>query len=213
MTEWINTQQQYPSSTTHPKLHLQYRNYKHTSPESSSKGECSTPTLTSTNTTIDSNLTINILLNIIHKYHDSLPPVLYIQLDNTARENKNKHLHSAHCLLSLLSRRPPPGIAFHTPSPHGAPELRVVDSHLHLDRLGQQLPDRGIAVIRKHNQKGRKQSDKYISIIIDRMDQHSTAIPEFSHIRKAESTIQKLQTHIIGVIVQGRAQHTYIHFN
>ncbi|XP_030841361.1 uncharacterized protein LOC115924008 isoform X2 [Strongylocentrotus purpuratus] len=47
----------------------------------------------------DSNLTINILLNILVRYADSLPPVLYLQLDNTSRENKNRHLFS---FLSLL---------------------------------------------------------------------------------------------------------------
>ena len=38
----------------------------------------------------DSNLTINVLLDILTK-QDFLPPVLYLQLDNTARENKNQY--------------------------------------------------------------------------------------------------------------------------
>ena len=41
----------------------------------------------------DSNLTINILLNILMK-QEFLPPVLYLQLDNTARENKNQYILS-----------------------------------------------------------------------------------------------------------------------
>lgn len=47
----------------------------------------------------DSNLTINIILNILIRYTDSLPPTLYLQLDNTARENKNRHVFA---FLSLL---------------------------------------------------------------------------------------------------------------
>lgn len=38
----------------------------------------------------DSNLTINILLDILMR-QEFLPPVLYLQLDNTARENKNQY--------------------------------------------------------------------------------------------------------------------------
>ncbi|XP_030848478.1 uncharacterized protein LOC115927151 [Strongylocentrotus purpuratus] len=47
----------------------------------------------------DSNLTINIILSILIRYADSLPPTLYLQLDNTARENKNRHVFA---FLSLL---------------------------------------------------------------------------------------------------------------
>ena len=41
----------------------------------------------------DSNLTINILLDILMK-QEFLPPVLYLRLDNTARENKNQYILS-----------------------------------------------------------------------------------------------------------------------
>ena len=51
----------------------------------------------------DSNLTINIILNVLIRYTDSLPPTLYLQLDNTARENKNLHVFSFLSLsLSLI---------------------------------------------------------------------------------------------------------------
>lgn len=39
----------------------------------------------------DANLVINVLVDVILK-RERLPPVLYLQLDNTARENKNKYV-------------------------------------------------------------------------------------------------------------------------
>ena len=39
----------------------------------------------------DCNLTIHVLLNALLEFKDKLPPVLNLQLDNTARENKNKY--------------------------------------------------------------------------------------------------------------------------
>ena len=50
----------------------------------------------------DSNLTMNILLQILLQYSSSLPPILYLQLDNTARENKNRHLFAFCSLLIEL---------------------------------------------------------------------------------------------------------------
>ena len=47
----------------------------------------------------DSNLTINVITSLLQRYSDSLPPTLYLQLDNCARENKNKYLFA---FLSLL---------------------------------------------------------------------------------------------------------------
>ena len=41
----------------------------------------------------DSNLTINILEEVISEWHhNQLPDVLYLQLDNCFRENKNRYL-------------------------------------------------------------------------------------------------------------------------
>ena len=40
----------------------------------------------------DPNLTITIIQNIIETWQGELPPVLYLQLDNTSRENKNQVL-------------------------------------------------------------------------------------------------------------------------
>lgn len=39
----------------------------------------------------DANLVLNILLDLL-KIREFLPDLLYIQLDNTARENKNKYV-------------------------------------------------------------------------------------------------------------------------
>ena len=42
----------------------------------------------------DSNLTITLLLNVIFEFQKAyaLPSTLYLQMDNTARENKNKYV-------------------------------------------------------------------------------------------------------------------------
>ena len=48
-----------------------------------------------------SNLTINVLINILSMY-ENLPPILYIQLDNCYRENKNKYVIGFCCLLVEL---------------------------------------------------------------------------------------------------------------
>ena len=49
-----------------------------------------------------SNLTMTILLDVLYMYKDSLPPVLYLQMDNCARENKNKYVLALCCLLVEL---------------------------------------------------------------------------------------------------------------
>ena len=46
----------------------------------------------------DSNLTINILIRTLNELEKPLPPVLYLQLDNCFRENKNKFV-MAFCAL------------------------------------------------------------------------------------------------------------------
>ena len=38
----------------------------------------------------DCNLILHVLLSVLKEMKDKLPPILNIQLDNTARENKNK---------------------------------------------------------------------------------------------------------------------------
>lgn len=40
----------------------------------------------------DSNLTVTVLQRLISNWEGVLPPVLYLQLDNTSRENKNKYV-------------------------------------------------------------------------------------------------------------------------
>ena len=51
----------------------------------------------------DSNLTIQVVLNVLMELKDKLPPVLNLQLDNTARENKNRFF-LGFCAL-LVSRK------------------------------------------------------------------------------------------------------------
>jgi hypothetical protein len=38
------------------------------------------------------NLTLSVLMNIFYIHRDSLPDTLYLQMDNCARENKNRYL-------------------------------------------------------------------------------------------------------------------------
>ena len=49
-----------------------------------------------------SNMTITILMNILYMYKDSLPPVLYLQMDNCGRENKNRFVFALCALLVEL---------------------------------------------------------------------------------------------------------------
>ena len=52
-----------------------------------------------------SNLTLHVLLRVLYTLRDSLPDVLYLQMDNCSRENKNKYVpytfltkdKSSHC--------------------------------------------------------------------------------------------------------------------
>ena len=49
-----------------------------------------------------SNMTIAILMNVLYMYKDSLPPVLYLQMDNCGRENKNRFVFAFCALLVEL---------------------------------------------------------------------------------------------------------------
>ncbi|XP_071500356.1 uncharacterized protein [Diadema antillarum] len=62
----------------------------------------------------------------------------------------------------------------------------------------------------KHAQKARKYPEKYISIIIDGMDQKSTSIPRFYRMSKSLSAAWRLPSHITGTIVHGRGQHMFV---
>lgn len=46
----------------------------------------------------DANLVLNVLLSVVSKC-EALPDVLYLQLDNTARENKSQHVMAFLALL------------------------------------------------------------------------------------------------------------------
>ncbi|XP_062621696.1 uncharacterized protein LOC134283269 [Saccostrea cucullata] len=45
------------------------------------------------------NLTLSILLSVFYSLRDSMPNVLYLQMDNCARENKNRYLLAFFCFL------------------------------------------------------------------------------------------------------------------
>lgn len=62
----------------------------------------------------------------------------------------------------------------------------------------------------KHIHKARKYPDRYLSIILDGMDQKSTSIPRFYRTSKSASGAWKLPTHITGAIIHGKGQHMYL---
>ncbi len=53
----------------------------------------------------------------------------------------------------------------------------------------------------KHRQKARSQPQKYVTIIIDGMDQSKTNVPYFSRRTKSTQNLWHLQTHITGALV------------
>lgn len=52
----------------------------------------------------DSNLNIQVLLEILLDFKEKLPPTLYLQLDNSARENKNRFFFFSFCAI-LVKRK------------------------------------------------------------------------------------------------------------
>ena len=62
----------------------------------------------------------------------------------------------------------------------------------------------------KHITKARREPEKYMSVIIDGMDQQSTAVPHFVRESKSTNGAWKLLTHITGAIVHGRGQHCFV---
>ncbi|XP_072050017.1 uncharacterized protein [Amphiura filiformis] len=61
-----------------------------------------------------------------------------------------------------------------------------------------------------HIMKAKTHPQKYMSIIIDGMDQQKTAIPRQLVVTKSGSNVWHLQTHVIGVIVHGRGNHLFV---
>ncbi|CAG2204723.1 unnamed protein product [Mytilus edulis] len=55
----------------------------------------------------------------------------------------------------------------------------------------------------KHAHKARQHPDKYMSMIIDGMDQSKTEIPHFLYLSSLTSGIWKLRTHLVGALVHG----------
>ena len=65
----------------------------------------------------------------------------------------------------------------------------------------------------KHILKAKTHPEKYISMIIDGMDQHTTLLPKSSINPKGLSNTWKIPTHVTGVIVHGRGAHTFVDMN
>lgn len=61
----------------------------------------------------------------------------------------------------------------------------------------------------KHIFKAKRYPKKYISIILDGMDQQTTCLPKPLYNSKFFSSMWKLQCHVVGVIVHGRGHHIF----
>ena len=57
-----------------------------------------------------------------------------------------------------------------------------------------------------HREKARFSPDKYMTIIIDGMDQAKTNLPQTSLLAKSLSTLWKLRTHVTGVLLHTKCQ-------
>ncbi|CAC5388899.1 unnamed protein product [Mytilus coruscus] len=55
----------------------------------------------------------------------------------------------------------------------------------------------------KHAHKARQHPDKYMSMIIDGMDQSKTEIPHFLYLSSLTAGMWKLRTHLVGALVHG----------
>ena len=52
-----------------------------------------------------------------------------------------------------------------------------------------------------HRYKARKHSSKYLTVILDGMDQSKTDVPNLRRVVKSTAGLRKLRTHLVGVIV------------
>ena len=58
-----------------------------------------------------------------------------------------------------------------------------------------------------HREKARAQPDKYITIIIDGMDQSKTNVPAMVQESKSTQNLYRLRTHLTGALVHTRSPH------
>ena len=58
-----------------------------------------------------------------------------------------------------------------------------------------------------HREKSRAEPEKYMTIIIDGMDQAKTNIPQTKMTAKSQSGLWKLRTHVTGVLVHTKSPH------
>lgn len=64
----------------------------------------------------------------------------------------------------------------------------------------------------KHQAKAKSHPEKYMSLIIDGMDQSKTQIPHFVHASKFTASMWKLRVHLVGVIVHGIRVYGFFRF-
>lgn len=56
-----------------------------------------------------------------------------------------------------------------------------------------------------HREKARSEPQKYVSIIIDGMDQNKTNVPHLLHTTKSTQNLWRLRTHLTGVLVHTKS--------
>jgi len=64
----------------------------------------------------------------------------------------------------------------------------------------------------KHVQKAKQNPNKYLSIILDGMDQSKTFLPHFLYHSKYTQSMWKLKVHLLGVIVHGVGIYGFMDF-
>ena len=61
-----------------------------------------------------------------------------------------------------------------------------------------------------NREKARQEPQKYLSIIVDGMDQNKTDLPHFTRKSKSAGNMWVLRTHITGAILHGRRSFAFI---
>ncbi|XP_053382926.1 uncharacterized protein LOC123562861 [Mercenaria mercenaria] len=64
----------------------------------------------------------------------------------------------------------------------------------------------------KHSMKGRTEPGKYLSIILDGMDQKKTELPHYLYLSSFVSNLWELKTHLVGVIVHGIGNYRFFDY-
>ena len=61
-----------------------------------------------------------------------------------------------------------------------------------------------------HREKARQEPHKYISIIMDGMDQNKTSLPHLTRTNKSAFNMWVMRTHVTGALAHGRHSYTFV---